>query len=213
MIPCRLIQVLPLLWIHAVTPFPFGLFQPGRIYGNGSSNKKRENSSRQMLSSSYTQLYSPPPSDPPEVESDPAKIPGKTAPISSEYVQAEWKETDDSERLSHIDVISSMTSASNGVFEAKRTTESSSSEEPLKQAHRVQQAYREWCEVREVGNCCQRSSINLLTHCLGCFIFKFSFTTKPSLRNVLVSSRRIFSPFKSTTKGREDHWFSTSLLI
>jgi hypothetical protein len=70
------------------------------------------------------------------------------ATISSEYIQSEWKEDDYSKRLSYLDVISSTASVSNSFDQKQDVIDSDTPDEPLAQAHRIQQAYREWCEVR-----------------------------------------------------------------
>jgi len=69
--------------------------------------------------------------------------------ISSEYVQSEWKENDNSRQLSYLDVISSTVSVSNSFDQNQDIIDSGSPEEPLIQARRIQQAYREWCEFYE----------------------------------------------------------------
>ena len=69
------------------------------------------------------------------------------ATISSEYVQSEWKEDDSSKRLSYLDVISSAASVSNSFDQKQDAIDLDTSNEPIAQAHRIQQAYREWCEV------------------------------------------------------------------
>ena len=70
----------------------------------------------------------------------------KTSTISSEYVQSEWKDDDNSQRLSYLDVISS--TASVDPKQDSVDSDTTTPEEALAQAHRIQQAYREWCEVR-----------------------------------------------------------------
>jgi len=69
------------------------------------------------------------------------------ATITSEYVKSEWKDDDNySTRLSYLDIISSTASASNSPDLNEDIVELNGSDEPLAQAHRIQQAYREWCE-------------------------------------------------------------------
>lgn len=68
------------------------------------------------------------------------------AAISSEFVQVKWKEVDNSQRLSYLDIISSITPVSNCLDQKQDVIDSDSREEPLAEAHRIQQAYREWCE-------------------------------------------------------------------
>jgi len=65
------------------------------------------------------------------------------AVISPEYVQSEWNEVDDLKRLSYLDVISSAAPVPNSLDQKQDTIYP---DEPLAQAHRIQQAYREWCE-------------------------------------------------------------------
>lgn len=69
------------------------------------------------------------------------------ATISSEYVQSEWKVDDSSKRLSYLDVISSTASVSNSFDQKQDAIDLDTPDEPIAQAHRIQQAYREWCEV------------------------------------------------------------------
>lgn len=69
----------------------------------------------------------------------------KTA-VTSEYVQSKWKDLPSPERLSYLDVISSTASGSKGFDQKQEEADSETQEEPLAQAHRIQQAYREWCE-------------------------------------------------------------------
>lgn len=68
--------------------------------------------------------------------------------ISSEYVQSKWSDAPNSKRLSYLDVISSTAAGSKGFDQKQDDRGLEDPEEPLEQAHRIQQAYREWCEVR-----------------------------------------------------------------
>ena len=70
--------------------------------------------------------------------------------VTSEYVQSKWSEVSNPQRLSYLDVISSTSSGSKAFDHKQEVTDSDTPEEPLAQAHRIQQAYREWCEVRSV---------------------------------------------------------------
>jgi hypothetical protein len=72
-----------------------------------------------------------------------------TATVTSEYVQSEWKENDVSKRLSYLDVISSTASVSDSLDKKQDAIETANPDDSLAQAHRIQQAYREWCEVRK----------------------------------------------------------------
>lgn len=69
-----------------------------------------------------------------------------TRVVTSDFVQSEWggENNNNSQRLSYLDVISSTVPvpANPGLD----TEDDDTDPEPLAQAHRIQQAYREWCE-------------------------------------------------------------------
>ena len=67
--------------------------------------------------------------------------------VTSEYVQSKWNEVENLQRLSYLDIISAAAPGSKGFDEKEDEPE-----EPLAQAHRIQQAYREWCEVRKTSS-------------------------------------------------------------
>lgn len=67
--------------------------------------------------------------------------------LSSEYVQSKWDGLPSPKRLSYLDVISSTANGSKGLDQKQNDRGLEDPEEPLEQAHRIQQAYREWCEV------------------------------------------------------------------
>ena len=69
-------------------------------------------------------------------------------PITSECIQSEWNEGDDSKSLSYLDVISYTAPILNSPDQERDLIDLGAKDESLAQAHRIQQAYREWCEVR-----------------------------------------------------------------
>ncbi len=72
--------------------------------------------------------------------------------VTSEYVQSKWGDIGSSQRLSYLDIISAAAPGSKGFDEKQDEKDSGEPEEPLAQAHRIQQAYREWCEVRNTSS-------------------------------------------------------------
>jgi len=69
------------------------------------------------------------------------------ATVSPEFVQSKWNDVPSPQRLSYLDVISAAAPDSKGLDQKKDEKGLDDDEdEPLAQAHRIQQAYREWCE-------------------------------------------------------------------
>uniref|UniRef100_A0A7S4ARE0 Cathepsin propeptide inhibitor domain-containing protein n=1 Tax=Pseudo-nitzschia australis TaxID=44445 RepID=A0A7S4ARE0_9STRA len=67
-------------------------------------------------------------------------------PITSEFVQSEWNEGGDLKKLSYLDIISNTAPIPNSPDQDQDLIYLGAKEESLAQAHRIQQAYREWCE-------------------------------------------------------------------